>query len=314
VQFQNPITDADNLLAFFNQYPSMVAPASPNEFRCQATFGSCPALDHGFWTLSAFNNTTEVMGNGNYRLTLYNNAYTNACTSPNAAIMKRNTSADPWSIPNFPALCFSSSLAATSMEWMSGFSDFGVPQTLDPVILPVDLISLTAKPLTNSILVEWKTVNEIDNAGFEVMRSTGGENFTQVGWVSQNNTGAYNFEDFEVTQNQIYYYYLNQVDNTIGQKRASPVVNAKIDASMEGGINVYPNPTNNEFTIDLGETYTANTTYQIEIYTSIGMLVKTKMVTNSSKINMSLEGLAKGMYLVKVTTPTRTKFIKLQKE
>ncbi len=314
VEFQTPITDAKYLLSFFNQYGA--TPNSPTEYRCQATFGSCPALNHGFWTISAYADstlTTKVTGNANYRLTLYNNAYTNACTSPNAAIMKRNTDADPWSIPNFPALCFNNSLNATSMEWMSGFSDFGVPQTLDPVVLPVDLISLTAKPLVTTILVEWKTTNEINNKGFEVLRSTDGIDFTKVGWIAQNNTGIYNFEDFEVNSNQIYYYHLNQIDDN-ERAKASPVVNAKIDASMEGGINVYPNPTSNEFTIDLGETYTANTTYQIEIYTSIGMRVKSKTITNSSKINMSLEGLAKGMYLIKVITPSRTKFVKLQKE
>jgi hypothetical protein len=64
----------------------------------------------------------------------------------------------------------------------------------------------------------------------------------------------------------------------------------------------------------LNEVYLANTTYKVEVYNSIGMLLKTKTVSNTSKINMSLEGLAKGMYLVKVTTPTRTKFVKIEKE
>ncbi len=314
VAFQTPMTTANNLLAFFNQYSSV--PSSPLAYACQADFGTCPVLDHGFWTISAFDNTTQVPGgNTFYRMTLYNNAYTNAgsCGSPQAAIMRRATDANPWAIPTFPTLCFNNSLLATSMEYMTGFSDFGVPVTLDPVILPVDLISLTAKPLTNTILVEWKTTNEIDNAGFEVMRSTDGTTATQVGWVAQNNTGNYSFEDFEVNTNQTYYYYLNQVDNN-GEKKTSPVVDAKIDASMAGGIKVYPNPTEDNFTIDLGETYIANTTYQVEIYNSIGMLLRNKTVSNTSKINMSLEGLAKGVYLVKVITPTRTKFVKLEKE
>ena len=315
VNFQTPITDANNLLAFFNVYPG-VTPTSPNEYRCQATFGSCPVLNHGFWTISAFNNTTNVTGNGRYRLTLYNNAYTNAgaCGSARAAIMKRATSANPWSIPVFPALCFDSSLGSTSMEQLSGFSDFGIPMTLDPVILPVDLISLTAKPLLpSSILVEWKTINEIDNAGFEVWRSTDNTNFTKVGWVEQSRLNAYSFEDKEVETNLVYYYYLKQIDNN-GQAKVSPVVSAKIDGGVTGGIKIYPNPTANDFTIDLNEIYIPNISYKIEIYNSIGMLLKTKIVSNTSKINMSLEGLAKGMYLVKVTTPTRTKFVKLQKE
>ncbi|AFM03975.1 hypothetical protein Fleli_1556 [Bernardetia litoralis DSM 6794] len=311
IEFQTPITDTDNLLAFFNQYGT--TPTSPNEYRCQALFGSCEVLNHGFWTISAFSDTTQVTGNGNYRMTLYNNAYTNVCTSPNAAIMKRATSSDAWSIPNFPALCYDNTLNSTSMEWLSGFSDFGVPQTLNPVILPVDLISFTAKPLLSTILVEWKTINEKDNAGFEVMRSIDGENFTKVGWVANNSTGAYSFEDFEVNPNQIYYYHLNQIDNN-GQSKISPVVDAKIDGTLSGGIKVYPNPTTDDFVIDLGETYIANTTYQIEIYNSIGMFLKTKTISNTSKINMSLKGMTKGMYIIKIITPVRMKIIKLEKE
>ncbi|WP_375563251.1 LamG-like jellyroll fold domain-containing protein [Bernardetia sp. OM2101] len=314
VEFQTPMTTANNLLAFFNQYPG-ATPISPNEYRCQATFGTCEVLNHGFWTLSAFNNITQVAGDGRYRMTLYNNAYTNggACASPEATIMKRNVNTDPWTIPPFPTLCADNSLGSTSMEWMSGFSDFAVPQTFDPVILPVDLLLLTAKPLINTILVEWKTTNEINNEGFEVMRSIDGKDFTNVGWVAQNNTGVYSFEDTEVNTNQIYYYHLNQIDNN-GDKKISPIVDAKIDGSLSGGVKVYPNPTSNEFIIDLGETYTANTIYQVEIYNSIGMLLHNKTISNSSKINMSLEGFAKGMYLVKITTPSRTKIVKLQKE
>ncbi len=317
VEFQNPITDTKYILSYFNQYGS--TPNSPTEYRCQANFGSCPVLNHGFWTLSAYADSTlatKVTGNGSYRLTLYNNAYTNAgaCGSTKTAIMKRSTSTDPWSIPNFPALCYDNSVVSTSMEWMSGFSDFGVPMTLDLVILPIELLSLTAKPLLpSSILIEWKTVNEIDNKGFEVWRSTDNKNFVKIGWMAQNKSNVYSFEDDEVKTNQLYYYYLNQIDNN-GKVKASPVVSAKIDGSVEGGIKIYPNPTDNDFTIDLNEIYLANTTYKIEIYNSIGILLKTKTSNNSSKINMSLEGLAKGMYLVKVTTPTRTKFVKLEKE
>ena len=319
VTFQTPMTDAKYLLTYFNQYTT--TPSSPTEYRCGANFGSCPVLDHGFWTISAYSDSTlapaaNVTGNGKYRLTLYNNAYSASvapCLNLKAAIMKRNTSANPWSIPAFPALCFNNSLDQTAMEWMTGFSDFGVPTTTDDVILPVELIELTAKPLISSILVEWKTVNEVDNAGFEILRSTDGINFKKVGWVTRNDAGVYSFEDFEVNPNQLYYYRLNQIDNN-GTGKASPVVQAKTDRSVEGGIKVYPNPTRNEFTIDLNEMYVPNTTYQVEIYNSIGMILKTKMVTNSSKINMSLEGLAKGMYLVKVITPLRTTFVKLEKE
>jgi hypothetical protein len=54
------------------------------------------------------------------------------------------------------------------------------------------------------------------------------------------------------------------------------------------GRNVHPNPTDNDFfTIDLNEVYLANTTYKVEVYNSIGMLLKTKTSSNSSQINIS---------------------------
>lgn len=55
-------------------------------------------------------------------------------------------------------------------------TDLGGTQTL-----PVNLLSLTAKEANNSIQVNWVTTSELNNASFDIERSTDGINFATIG-------------------------------------------------------------------------------------------------------------------------------------
>jgi hypothetical protein len=60
--------------------------------------------------------------------------------------------------------------------------------------------------------------------------------------------------------------------------------------------NVYPNPNNGEFTLDLGK----NTEEAVvEIYNAVGSLVYSEQV-NQSKVNINLTNVAKGVYFIKI--------------
>ena len=66
---------------------------------------------------------------------------------------------------------------------------------------------------------------------------------------------------------------------------------------IEGNVtfNVYPNPNNGAFTLDLGE----NTEAFIEIYNAVGNLVYSKQV-NQSNVNVALTNVIEGVYFIKV--------------
>ncbi|MBL7801535.1 MAG: hypothetical protein JNL95_12520, partial [Chitinophagales bacterium] len=87
-----------------------------------------------------------------------------------------------------------------------------------PAGLPVKLIDFTATAVENSyIRLDWSTALEINNAGFEIERSTNGADFAKIGWVKGNDnstsTIAYSFDDKTAQPNIRYYYRLKQIDN-----------------------------------------------------------------------------------------------------
>ena len=131
-----------------------------------------------------------------------------------------------------------------------GFSHFqaGGASATNGNALPVKLIALSADPIDNSyIRVNWVTASEQDNKGFEVMRSTDGVNFTNLGWVDGNGTTEeqhnYLFNDNTVMPNTLYYYRLNQVD-VDGTGILTYIVSAEITNGPSITVSEFgPNPT-----------------------------------------------------------------------
>lgn len=134
------------------------------------------------------------------------------------------------------------------------FSHFTMGMAQSGSALPVKLLFVKADPLgKHRIRVSWATALEINNAGFEVLRSTDGINFTKVGWVQGHDnstvTQNYTFDDRVENDNQVYYYRLKQLDND-QQFEYSKVVQVKL-AAGETVFNLYPNPTSNNLYIDV---------------------------------------------------------------
>lgn len=133
----------------------------------------------------------------------------------------------------------------------TNFSHFTMALSHSSNALPVKLLFVKADPMgKHRVRVSWATSLEINNAGFEVMRSTDGTNFTDIGWVPGNDNSTqqhdYSFDD-RVTDNITYYYKLRQIDND-QHFEFSEIVEARLTDS-EGGAKdytLYPNPTSNE--------------------------------------------------------------------
>ena len=81
---------------------------------------------------------------------------------------------------------------------------------------PVEGMELSARPEAGQILLKWNTLKEINNSGFEVLRSVNGSDFDQVGWVAGMGDSeeeiSYSFIDREINIGTDYYYQLRQVD------------------------------------------------------------------------------------------------------
>jgi len=96
--------------------------------------------------------------------------------------------------------------------WMDNFELFEVT-----TLLPVELLLFDVTPINNQYArLEWATASEINNEGFEVLRSTDGENFEYIAWISGNGNQTtihkYSYEDYSIEKGITYYYQLKQID------------------------------------------------------------------------------------------------------
>jgi hypothetical protein len=92
-------------------------------------------------------------------------------------------------------------------------------QDLGDASLPVQLSSFTAESIRGQVLLKWQTQSEIDNLGFNILRSESKERpFIKVnseiieGAGNSTTLKEYSYTDDRVQKNQIYYYKLEDID------------------------------------------------------------------------------------------------------
>lgn len=111
--------------------------------------------------------------------------------------------------------------------------------------LPVEWSHFEVREQDQGALLEWTTIGELNNEGFEIQRSVDGRNFERIGWQPGKGTTTviqhYKFAD-EHLQAGDYYYRLKQMDYD-GQFEYSPVRALTLHAVTSGRLKLYPNPT-----------------------------------------------------------------------
>ncbi|MEM6297857.1 MAG: LamG-like jellyroll fold domain-containing protein [Bacteroidota bacterium] len=309
-------TTIDNLCAYFQRYPTIPGPTGQTGI-CGADFDSEPALNNGKWRIDAFNSGgDQVVGDGTYTMSLFPRDYTNARTS--ATVQKRDplVAGDPWAIP--AGNCVSDAITNPIRSDMSGFSEFGIAQTIDNILLPVEIVRLDAKPEKDFILIKWQTASEQNNAGFEVERSLNGRDFNYVGFVASsagnsNELQDYDFPDYEVRPGKLYYYRLKQIDED-GSISYSKVVSARLEGEKETleNILVYPNPTNGILNVDLG-TFSTSTSFEYNLVTTLGNTLQKGTLQAGVEGQIDLSTLPKGMYLLILTQREQRYVIKVSR-
>jgi len=113
--------------------------------------------------------------------------------------------------------------------------------------IPVELISFTTVVLGNIVQLNWSTVTETNNSGFEIQRKQDNEDFKIIAFVNGNGTTAnktdYKYVDNNLTQGN-YLYRLKQIDFN-GQFEYSEVINVSVGSlDRYELIQNYPNPFN----------------------------------------------------------------------
>lgn len=184
-------------------------------------------------------------------------------------------------------------------------SDEGANLTVgggDP--LPVELIGFEAVSSKEHVKLEWSTAVEINNAYFDLFKSTDGENFSAVARVGGSGNSdkivVYSYIDQWVVPG-VYYYQLKQVDFD-GESEYHQIIDVAVEGSLsiDNSISAFPNPVSlDDFTITTSNVLTHP---RLRIYTLSGKLIVERSLESATNwtLNKSDLNLSKGTYIFKI--------------
>jgi hypothetical protein len=187
---------------------------------------------------------------------------------------------------------------------ITSLSPFAVGK--DQGAMPVELVSFTSNVISRDLKLSWTTASELNNSGFEILRSAQNDNWVKVGYVTGIGTKTtqtnYSFEDRKLNSGK-YNYRLKQIDyngnyqyfNLTGEVEIG--VPKKYDLSQN-----YPNPFNPVTKIDFDLPYYS--IVSIKLYDISGREVMT--LVNETKpagyytIIVEANNLSSGMYFYRI--------------
>lgn len=191
------------------------------------------------------------------------------------------------SLTNFKAV---SSLPSSTII----MDDFEISGPND-VVLPVSLTNFTAQKTGTTNQLTWATESEVNNKGFDIQRQTPTGTWETLSFVNGvGKASTYTFEDKNPLS--ISYYRLRQVDFD-GTETLSKIVS--VSQNSKGRINITPNPTSDQITINLNQNDVSNQTATLVLSDMTGRQVLTQ-TTTARAFQLDLSNFAKGMYLVTI--------------
>lgn len=170
--------------------------------------------------------------------------------------------------------------------------------------VPVTGLEFYAKRLSkNSVQLEWKTLQEINNKGFHVERKKENENnFSAIGFVKSNGiNGNSNFRiDYQQLDNNSYtgttYYRLKQEDLD-GRTKYSVVRLVKGDISNQLTMQVWPIPATGYFNVKVTGMEKDD---QLLIFDMNGRMIQKHLIQNQFQLRVNV--LPAGTYFVKLAS------------
>ncbi len=188
------------------------------------------------------------------------------------------------------------------------------------VLTPVELLEFEAiaQEESSSILLEWTTLSEINNEGFEIQRKAENEReFKTISWLDgqgeSNEEHEYSYIDNDVERGITYYYRLKQIDFDKSFEYSN--IRTAILLGNDLFVKFYPNPINNNELLNMDVlNINDNETLEIQIFNQAGMLMSNQRINanDGSTYNISIKGLASGVYFIRVQGQSSTFVEKLR--
>jgi hypothetical protein len=188
-------------------------------------------------------------------------------------------------------------------------------------VLPVKFSSFDVAKKEDNANLTWTVESEnAQNAIYEVERSLDGFNFDKIQSIAANNNGNYNYITVDANLSKIpnalavgiVYYRIKQIDVN-GKFVYTDVKTVRL---IDKGtlITVFPNPVNDYTTVRVDATKAENATLTLlNVDGKQLQTISTKLNKGINDTKVSMNNLPAGNYMIKVTTSTEVKTIKLVK-
>jgi hypothetical protein len=170
-------------------------------------------------------------------------------------------------------------------------------------VLPVELVRLSAKRQGEDVMLNWSTAAELNNRGFELLRSRDARRWQTIHFEPGQGTTSqpheYAFLD-ETPFGGLNYYRLRQVDFS-GKSTLSHIVSVLM--GEENALQVFPNPvaTGELNLFWLGE---VDETLKIGLYNAAGQLVRNLLIESGNQI-LQVGDLPSGLYTLRGSNERR---------
>ncbi|CAF3780287.1 unnamed protein product [Rotaria sp. Silwood1] len=244
----------------------------------------------------------------NYDINLYSypNQVYNIVTPANTRIAKSSNQGAAWDVQLANGSYTAGPPAFATATGLTSFSIFALTSTDAP--MPVELSSFTSSVNRNTVDLNWSTVSEINNAGFDIERKAiDNSNWSKVGNVSGsgtvNHTVNYKFSE-KIEGKGKYNYRLKQIDNNGNFEyfTLSSLVEVGVPNKFALSQN-YPNPFNPTTKIDFELPFDSKVT--ISIFDMTGREVMTLLngdlkPSGYYTTNINAASLSSGAYFYRV--------------
>lgn len=219
-------------------------------------------------------------------------------------------------ITNSPSVSTTTEVANLSTKPTTGQA-----YTFKPGTLPTLLHAFKVTKEKNAHIVSWQTLQEMNNAGTYIERSTDGSQFSSLGFVTSkaNNGNSYNSINYSFSDNTPLignnYYRLKQVDKD-GTIYYSSIYVLKYAEGIGFSMSLFPNPVKNKLQIMLNGMQQEEVKIQISSINGLSIIQsKNYIISSNESISFDVSNLPEGVYTVTlvnmVTNQIQTKrFIK----
>jgi hypothetical protein len=180
------------------------------------------------------------------------------------------------------------------------------------LLLPIQFMSFEAELIAErDALLTWVTEKENNNITFELEKAISNRNngltYEKIATVNGSSAKEYSYVQANLISGTHYFRIKTiEVDGTI----AYSAIKALIVKAQDYTIAVYPNPSEGTVWIDITDDVSAEK-IDIEVFNNIGQKVYAHSTNNKTKIELNLSHLPNGSYIVKMSSVSIQKNIKL---